>query len=193
MLNRLGIFFWNQFRLMARILLTGFMGCGKSAAGVHLAPLLKLPFCDLDEQVKAISGQSVPDIFRTHGEAAFRDLESSALQSLPEAIVCALGGGTVLRSANMAWIQANGRLIYLKVSPRELQSRLEKDAAKRPLLCGPDGQPLAGVALIARITDLLDQRAAVYEQAHYTVEVSDLNPLQTAEACVQILRSYPAG
>ena len=177
---------------MARILLTGFMGCGKSVSGAHLAGLLELPFCDLDEQIEAASGQSVPDIFHTLGEAAFRDLESTCLRALPEAVVCALGGGAVLSQANLAWIQANGLLLYLKVSPKELQSRLEKDAAERPLLCGPDGQPLTGANLLRRIKELILNRAAVYEQAHHTIDTNGLTPLQTAATCAQIARAYQA-
>lgn len=177
---------------MPRILLTGFMGCGKSVVGLKLAQLLQLPFCDLDEQIETVSEQPIPNIFRTQGESAFRKLESNVLQALPTSIVCALGGGTVLRQANLAWIRANGLLIYLKVRPEELQVRIEKDATIRPMLFGPNGKPLVGAGLICRITELLRDRAVVYEQADYTVEATALTPLETAQECARIAHQYAA-
>ena len=174
---------------MARILLTGFMGCGKSTAGKQLARLLQSPFCDLDEQVVALSGQSIADIFRNEGEAAFRQLEAQALRALPDPVVCALGGGAVLQPANLAWIRANALLIYLSVNAQELQTRIERDSTIRPLLFGNGGQMLVGVALRERITSLLSRRVAFYEQAHHIVDASELSPQQTAQKCAELARA----
>lgn len=172
---------------MPRVFLTGFMGCGKSTSGKELARLLELPFCDLDEQIEKLSGQSIPEIFRNSGEAPFRDIESQALRELPNAIVCALGGGTVLRPANLHWIKAHGLLIYLKVAPQELTSRISNDVTHRPLLEDPSGQRLTGTELIHRISAILQSRTNSYEAAHRTVEATHLTPLQTAQACIRVV------
>ena len=60
----------------------GFMGCGKSSVGRELARLLCCPFMDLDEVIEEAEGRSIPEIFATDGEAAFRRMEAETLQNL---------------------------------------------------------------------------------------------------------------
>ena len=62
--------------------LMGFMGCGKSSVGRELARLLCCPFMDLDEVIEEAEGRSIPEIFATDGEAAFRRMEAEHLQIL---------------------------------------------------------------------------------------------------------------
>lgn len=78
-----------------RIVLTGFMGAGKSTVGRLLAQRLGWTFLDLDAHLEARAGASVPELFESHGEAHFRRLESSALASAlrQTEIILALGGG----------------------------------------------------------------------------------------------------
>ncbi len=78
-----------------RIVLTGFMGAGKSTVGRLLATHLQWTFLDLDAHLEARAGASIPELFERHGEPHFRRLESSALASAlrqPQ-LVLALGGG----------------------------------------------------------------------------------------------------
>ena len=84
------------------ISLTGFMGCGKSSTGRELAARLDARFIDLDGEIVARTGRSIPDIFREGGEAAFRAVELATLRAvLDEAdaagqdTVLALGGGAL--------------------------------------------------------------------------------------------------
>jgi shikimate kinase len=80
---------------MRRLVLTGFMGAGKTTVGRLLAARIGWEFLDLDAYVESRSGLSVPSIFALHGEARFRQLESSALASAlgRSKVVLALGGG----------------------------------------------------------------------------------------------------
>ena len=64
------------------IALIGFMGCGKSSVGRELARLLCCPFMDLDEVIEERSGRSIPEIFASDGEAAFRQMEVEALHGI---------------------------------------------------------------------------------------------------------------
>src|ERR1700728_1331163 len=82
---------------LSRLILTGFMGAGKSTVGAILAQELGWRFIDLDEVIEATSQRTVAEIFRDHGEADFRRREQQAVQQLSdeEEIVLALGGGTV--------------------------------------------------------------------------------------------------
>jgi len=80
---------------LRRIVLAGFMGAGKSSVGRLLAERLRWSFLDLDAHLEARAGMTIPQIFRDHGEAEFRRLESSALASALSSAntVLALGGG----------------------------------------------------------------------------------------------------
>jgi shikimate kinase len=81
---------------LRRLVLTGFMGAGKTTIGRLLAQRLGWDFLDLDAYIEARTGLSVPSIFSTHGEPRFRQLESAALASAlgRSNVVLALGGGT---------------------------------------------------------------------------------------------------
>ncbi|MGM9748661.1 MAG: shikimate kinase [Candidatus Cryptobacteroides sp.] len=62
--------------------LTGFMGCGKSSVGRRLRTLLSCDYVDLDSYIEDAQGRSIPEIFASEGEVAFRSLELSSLRSL---------------------------------------------------------------------------------------------------------------
>ncbi|HLH66752.1 MAG TPA: 3-dehydroquinate synthase [Solirubrobacteraceae bacterium] len=86
--------------LTQSLVLVGFMGSGKSTAARSAAGALRATAVDLDREVEARLGRSIPDIFATDGEAAFREAEERiALELLGRsqagARVLALGGGTV--------------------------------------------------------------------------------------------------
>ncbi len=78
-----------------RLVLTGFMGAGKTTVGRLLADRLGWEFVDLDALIEEQAGVTVPEIFAAHGEAHFRKLESQALAGAlgRNKIVLALGGG----------------------------------------------------------------------------------------------------
>ncbi|HET6344258.1 MAG TPA: shikimate kinase, partial [Myxococcota bacterium] len=142
------------------IALVGLMGAGKSAVGRLLAQAVNMDFVDLDEVIARTAKKPIPDIFREHGEVAFRAAERAALRQVLAAgrpTVLATGGGTFADPAARQSIDAVARTIYLKASPAALLARLgTHDArASRPLLDGPD--PLTV------LTRLLDQRAGAYE------------------------------
>ena len=64
------------------ISLTGFMGCGKSSVGRKLSELLCCPFMDLDDVIVESAGRSIPEIFESEGEPAFRQMELEALKTV---------------------------------------------------------------------------------------------------------------
>src|ERR1700759_3939248 len=67
---------------VSRLILTGFMGAGKSTVGPILAQSLGWKFQDLDHVIEAGSHSSIADIFRNHGEAEFRRREFEGLQQV---------------------------------------------------------------------------------------------------------------
>lgn len=153
--------------------MTGFMGSGKSTVAPRLARGLGYEAIDLDDEITRRTGMSIPAIFELYGETRFRKEESEMLRQTGERsnIVVSLGGGAVLNPDNLAWCRQNGTLIYLCASAAFLASRLAVSKRERPLLFDDLGQPLSMDALKKRVSGLLDERRAVYEQAHITVVV----------------------
>ena len=116
------------------IFLTGAPASGKTTLGRRLATALGVSFVDLDEEIVRKAGRSIPEIFATQGEAAFRDLEAQTLAQIREAGVVALGGGTLLRKANRAFCETAGTVICLDTpSDDELARRLGAAQGTRPL------------------------------------------------------------
>ncbi len=108
---------------------------GKSTLGKALAERLGAGFVDLDERIVAEAGMSIPEIFKTRGEAAFRDLESKVLREVvSEPKVVSLGGGTLLRDENRALCEESGTVFCIDTpSDEELARRIGAAPGSRPL------------------------------------------------------------
>lgn len=125
---------------MSRIVvLVGMMGAGKTTVGRSVASRLGVDFVDTDDLVEARAGKSVRDIFASHGEAAFRTLESQVLaESLksPVDVVVAAAGGTVLSESNRAALREHADVVvWLDADVSALGERASR-GAHRPLLDG---------------------------------------------------------
>jgi len=123
---------------MTHIFLYGPSGTGKSTIGKILAHNLGLSLIDLDHVIETNAGMSIPQIMEQQGEAAFRNLETSALKAITneKESVIALGGGALLREENCQFVENNGRVILLMADLDTLCERLNESHNKRPLLAG---------------------------------------------------------
>ncbi len=139
----------------ANIILTGFMGAGKTVTGQEVAARLGRPFVDLDDVIVERAGKPIPAIFAEDGEPAFRAIEAAICEELsaPAGLVIAVGGGAVVNPANRDALSRGGTLICLDASPETLLRRIGDDD-NRPMLAGADR--------LARIYGLLAQRAEAY-------------------------------
>ena len=138
------------------VVLTGFMGTGKTTVGRLLAELLDYEFVDTDDVIERRHG-AIETIFRERGEDAFRVIESEVAVELSERHRCviATGGRMMLDPEIAATLGAGARVFCLVASPDTIAARvLSSDAPARPLLAGSD--PLR------RIAELLAERAAGY-------------------------------
>jgi shikimate kinase len=123
---------------LRRIVLTGFMGAGKSTIGRLLASRLAWEFLDLDAHLESRAGATIPELFEKHGEAHFRQLESSALASAlgRSSTVIALGGGTpeILTNRLLLEQTPGTSTIFLDASFETLFDRCVLQAIDRPVL-----------------------------------------------------------
>jgi shikimate kinase len=146
-------------RAARHVVLVGLMGVGKSTVGRRLAKELQRPFADVDEQVELQVGLTIPAIFRTHGEARFRQVEADVLADLlgrPAPLVVAAGGGAVTGAANRARL-GGAYVVWLQASAAFLAGRT--DPRHRPLLADDPATTLA--RLLAERTPLYEQVADV--------------------------------
>lgn len=140
------------------VVLTGFMGTGKTTVGHILASLLGFEFVDTDQIIESDHGP-IPVIFAEQGEAAFRTVERRVASALADraGLVIATGGRLMLDPDNAAALGASGRIFCLTAPVETILERVLGDGtAHRPLL---DGDDPAG-----RITGLLAERKTVYSQ-----------------------------
>lgn len=153
---------------MKTIFLVGYMGCGKSSLGRALAEQLGCEFIDLDNYIEQQAQQTIPSLFETRGEEAFRLLERSCLAEMAgrQNVVVATGGGAACYSDNMSLMNREGITIYLQVEADELTRRLSvpKHQAKRPLI-----KDLSREVLHEKIFSMLSLREPYYLQAQLIV------------------------
>lgn len=148
------------------IVLIGFMGSGKSMIAREVGKRLKRDVVATDDLAQAKEGQTIHEIFKSKGEAYFRNLESEIVKevSLRRGIIIDCGGGVVLCQENLPNLKTNGIVFYLQATPEVIYQRI-KNEGHRPLLKTPD--PLGC------IKELYQQRLPLYNQADYTIDAND--------------------
>jgi len=165
------------------IVLTGFMGTGKSAVGRGVAQRLGRAFVDMDEVIVQRAGMSIAEIFRRHGEEKFRRHERALCEELSaqEGLVIATGGGALVDPHNRELMAASGYLICLDCEVDELLRRLEGDDS-RPMLW--DENPKQ------RLVDLYCSRRPAYVEVPHHLDTTWRSPEETIE---EVLRLVVAG
>ena len=166
---------------MKNIVLTGFMGTGKTTIGQALAQMLHMKLVDVDEEIESAQGMRINDIFKTHGEQHFRDMETAMIKktSQEENLIISTGGGAVLRDENMAALKEKGIIFCLSASAETIMKRtgISQD---RPLLKVEDP--------MKKISELLAFRRPFYEKAGIMIETDGKSPLQVADEIVEIVK-----
>ena len=186
------------------LVLTGFMGAGKTTVGKLLAASIRWPFVDVDAMIESNTGQSIATLFERHGEPWFRELEHDTIRHLalgkqstetdphPETdpaessdtkhCVLALGGGAIedTRTRRLLLETPGVRLIHLEVSLNEAIRRCTAEAQSvRPVLANQE-----------RLAERYATRLALYRQAPMTFAVDDLAPEQIVQNIVEALSFF---
>ena len=162
-----------------RIVLTGFMGSGKSTVGPLVARRLGWRFVDVDDIIEAEAGCTIAEIFARDGEQAFRDREHAIIAQLAsgDALVLALGGGAIEREETRAVLLTipGTLMIHLEVALETTLARCRGTEHTRPILADQ-------VNLAARYA----RRLPLYRTAHASVRVDALTPDEVADAILQL-------
>ncbi|TDD75269.1 shikimate kinase [Flavobacterium caseinilyticum] len=171
---------------MRKIILLGYMGCGKSTIADKLSKTISIRFVDLDKKIEEKTNLSINDIFKKYGEIYFRKVEREVFIELlhsPQQLIIGLGGGTPCYANNHELLKnENVVSIYLKASIETLFSRLISNRSKRPLIASKSDEEMKEF-----IAKHLFDRSFYYNQAQYKVSVDDKTVDQTVLDIVAIL------
>jgi shikimate kinase len=163
---------------MKNLILTGFMGTGKTEVGRELARLLTMKLIDIDTEIIKSAKMSINQIFEQFGEQKFRDMETEMIEkvSCEKNVIISTGGGAVLKQENMEALKKTGRVICLMATPETILRRTS-GTSERPLL--QVEKPLE------KVNELLNFREPFYEKADLIIDTEDKTPLQIAEEIIE--------
>lgn len=149
------------------IILTGFMGTGKTAAGQALARSLGYAFIDSDREIESRQGRSVQQIFESEGEPYFRRIEQETIARLAQQpkTVLSVGGGAILNQDTYDLLDLAGRMVHLTATVDEIANRLGH-GNERPLLAGGDRKK--------KIRKLMKEREPIYSKVGIQINTTGL-------------------
>jgi shikimate kinase/3-dehydroquinate synthase len=162
------------------LIITGFMGTGKSEVGREVARRLGWGFVDMDTLIEERVGMTIPEIFAQRGERFFRQQERQLCQELTKrrGLVIATGGGAVIPEGNRQALGRSGLLVCLTCDVGEILQRLAQ-AEDRPLLEVADRRE--------RIETLLAQRREAYDRIPHQIDTTGLTVEEVAERVIGLL------
>jgi shikimate kinase len=154
--------------IMKNIVLTGFMGTGKTAAARELSVKMSMPRVSVDETIESRENMTINEIFRSKGEPYFRELERKVIKELSRERGCRIidcGGGAIVDRENLENLKASGTVFCLWASPEEILKRVGNSSG-RPLLNVKDP--------IKKIEELLEKRKICYLEADFHIDTTNL-------------------
>lgn len=180
----------NDSLAMSRpnLVLSGFMGTGKSTVGRILAERLGMRFADTDACIEAESRMAVSEIFRLQGEPAFREIEHEMCKRLAggQNQVIATGGGALLNPDSRQALEQTGVVVLLTCDQRVLLKRLQESARRGE-------RPLLRDDLETTIARILQQRDPIYSSIALKVDTTHLTPEEAADAVSRLYLAEAVG
>jgi shikimate kinase len=165
------------------IVLVGMMGAGKTTVGRRLAARLKRQFLDSDEEIEKAANMTIPEIFKSRGEADFRAGEQRVVSRIlkDRDIVLATGGGAFVNPETRALVKAEAISVWIKADFELLFSRVSR-RSNRPLLQTENPR--------ASLQALIDARYPIYAEADVTVVSRDVPQDVVASALIDAMIAH---
>jgi len=162
------------------IIITGFMGTGKSVVAKELARKLKMEYIDMDQIIEKRQGLNISDIFIRYEEKYFREQENKLVKELShkENIVIATGGGTFLSSENIRILSHVGEIICLFADSQTIYNRVRRKN-NRPLLKGEN--------ILNKINLLLEERKKIYDNIRWRINTSNFTIQEVVDKIINLL------
>jgi len=164
-----------------RVVLTGFMGAGKTTVGRLLARRLGWRFLDVDTEIETATGATIAQLFQERGEPWFRELEHETIRGLlaADSVVLALGGGAIedARTRNLLLSNDKTRLIHLEVTLETVLLRCQGTESIRPVL-----QDQGNLERRYRL------RLPLYRESHLTLAADSLPPAAIVDTILDSMR-----
>jgi shikimate kinase len=161
-----------------RIVLTGFMGSGKTTVGPLLASRLGWSFLDVDDVIEAEASATIAELFARHGEAPFREREHATIARMAsgDALVLALGGGAIEHPVTRSLLLSSPGtlLVHLEVELATTLARCRGTEHTRPILADQ-----------ANLASRYNRRLPLYRTAHVSIAVGALTPHQAVDAILK--------
>jgi shikimate kinase len=158
-----------------RIVLTGFMGSGKSTVGPLVAARLGWRFIDVDDVIEAEAAATIAELFKRDGEAAFRKREHATIARLAEgdALVLALGGGAIEHAETRSLLLSGAAtlLVHLEIELSTTLARCTGSEHTRPILADR-----------SNLENRYHRRLPLYRTAHVSIAADALTPEDVADA-----------
>lgn len=174
-----------QSIIIPNIILIGLMGCGKTTVGKYISRTCKLKFIDTDQMIEKQSGMSIPTIFKVHGEAYFRSMETEVLKKIAtkkSMQVISTGGGIIIHPENRELLKTLGFVVWLKTDVDTLYQRVAK-CTNRPLLRTANPKEV--------LSKLIAEREPFYQEtAHLVIDTANLNVDELAYGILESARVF---
>jgi XRE family transcriptional regulator, aerobic/anaerobic benzoate catabolism transcriptional regulator len=167
-----------------RVALIGLRGAGKSSLGKAAGERLAMPFVELNRQIEAESGLSIPEVFSLYGDAGYRRLEKRCIEAVMathDQVILAVGGGIVGEAGNFDLLLGGFHTIWLRASPEEHMARVRAQGDERPMA----GKPQA----MDELRGILEARDRLYAQADAQLSTSGKTEAESAESLAVVVEA----
>lgn len=163
------------------LIITGFMGTGKTTVAGLVAEHLKRPLVSIDDQIEAAAGKPIARIFTEEGEATFRKLEAQICQehARKPGLVISTGGGSLINDETRAVCVAHGIVVCLSASLVALQQRVGQSDPTRPLFNNPQ-----------QVEDLYKQRKPIYDSLPHQIDTTNLSPEAVSQEVIRLCQQH---
>jgi XRE family aerobic/anaerobic benzoate catabolism transcriptional regulator len=171
-----------------RIALVGLRGAGKTTLGQLAAEAMGVPFIELDREIERASGMELSEIFATHGQAIFRELERQCLLTIVqryERAVIATGGSLVTEPATYDLLLSTCFVVWLKATPDQHMGRVIDQGDLRPMADNPQAMD--------DLRAILESRTALYAKADAEVNTADKTQAQAFAALLGVINRANGG